>query len=233
MADNEIASPEQIAEYESQLANINELLEASPNDESLLALKRDMEELLELSRATCVTAAVGFSGDAAAVESTETPSSLDDLPLPEPPTTNNNVTDIDLAVQAGSLTGAASLPDTDGGYDHHIDNHHSISKSSKSTKIEKIQEFVLPPHLVLKDTDTEAERNKKRRAAKVLKNKWRMKKKEVESNNKQKSWQSFQKKTAGKRGPIKDDSGSSSIFSTKDTKQMTEFVARKRHKHTM
>jgi hypothetical protein len=54
MAD-EIATPEQIAEYESQLANINSLLEASPDDDSLLALKSDMEELLALSKASLAT----------------------------------------------------------------------------------------------------------------------------------------------------------------------------------
>ena len=54
MADEESTSAQQIAEYESQLAGIVELLKESPDDESLLALKKDMEELLELSRANIV-----------------------------------------------------------------------------------------------------------------------------------------------------------------------------------
>ena len=33
------ASPEQLAEYEKQLADVEELLKASPEDESLLSLK--------------------------------------------------------------------------------------------------------------------------------------------------------------------------------------------------
>ena len=41
---------QQLSEYESQLAEITALLEASPNDESLLALRNDLEELLQLTR---------------------------------------------------------------------------------------------------------------------------------------------------------------------------------------
>ena len=104
-------------------------------------------------------------------------------------------------------------------------------KVKKSKKQKKVKDFVLPDHLVPNDGDTEAQRNKKRRAAKALKHKWRIQKKEIESNNRQKSWQSFQKKSS---------SSSTSIFATKEglndrvgvvsKKQLTEFGARKRHK---
>ena len=42
----EDATPEQLVEYETQLAGIEELLAASPGDESLLGLKADLEPLL-------------------------------------------------------------------------------------------------------------------------------------------------------------------------------------------
>jgi survival-of-motor-neuron-related-splicing factor 30 len=105
------------------------------------------------------------------------------------------------------------------------------AKKSSSKKLKKVKDFVLPDHLVPNEGDTDAERNKKRRAAKALKNKWRLQKKEIESNNRQKSWQSFQRKSS---------SSSGSIFATKEglddrvgvvsKKQLTEFGARKRHK---
>ena len=87
----------------------------------------------------------------------------------------------------------------------------------------KVKEFEIPESLLPKPDDTEAETNKKRRAVKKLKSKWREHKKEVESTKKQQSWQSFQKKRSNNK---------SSIFATQQEKSMTEFGARKRHKHS-
>jgi survival of motor neuron-related-splicing factor 30 len=244
---SEVATEEQIVEYESQLAGINELLKASPDDTSLLELKRDMEELLELSKASLEgqqpqqqeeesnTCSLGKSGVAAASSSGS--ELLDDLMLPgtPPPDSAAHTADPGIdssytdsivveAIRNGASVAAAAPPDD------------TISDKKKSKKKEHFQDFTLPSYLVPNEADSEAERNKKRRAAKALKNKWRERKKEVESTNKQKSWQSFQKKTKRKGG---DDSGS--IFATKDgvsdrvgvvsKKQMTEFGSRKRHKH--
>jgi survival-of-motor-neuron-related-splicing factor 30 len=244
MAEEEIATPEQIAEYESQLEGINELLEASPGDESLLELKRDMEQLLELSKANLAQQQQNEEGpqhstSTAATEPADS-GSLEDLQLPPPPApvaafandfaslqadASAAATANNAALENGAAAAAAALPD-------HVPTQPKKSKPKK----EKIEEFVLPAHLVPNEADTEAERNKKRRAAKALKSKWRAHKKEVESNNKQKSWQSFQKKT---KRMGKEDGGS--IFSTQESvsdrvgvvskKQMTEFGARKRHKH--
>ena len=100
-----------------------------------------------------------------------------------------------------------------------------VANAKAKKKKQKLKDFVLPPHLVPNEADSEAEKNRKRRAAKKLKNKWREKKKELESNNRQASWQSFQKKSKRK--------DTSSIFSTREgEKEMTQFGARKRHKHS-
>lgn len=245
---SEIATQEQIAEYESQLAGINELLNASPDDAALLELKRDMEELLALSKASLEgnqqqepsNYSSGISGSAAA-PSASSPGTLDDDHLPRglPTDITANAFDVDPnvdssyadnsfveAMQNGTSAAAAALPD---------DTTPSDKKQSKK-KEHIIKDFTLPTYLVPNEADSEAERNKKRRAAKALKNKWRERKKEVESTNKQKTWQSFQKKTKRKGG---EEVGS--IFATKDgvsdrvgvvsKKQMTEFGSRKRHKH--
>jgi hypothetical protein len=70
----------------------------------------------------------------------------------------------------------------------HDDDHDFATEDSVSS-------FQVPRHLVIDpDADSQAEQNRKRRAIKVLKNKWRIQKKEAEARSKQKSWQSFQKK---------------------------------------
>ncbi|VEU36330.1 unnamed protein product [Pseudo-nitzschia multistriata] len=218
MAEAEPTTAEQIAEYESQLAGIVELLEASPGDESLLALKRDLEELLELSRAGSTGAGGGAPPDP------ELP--LPPPPLPPPPPPAPGPSTASAAGEAAPTVAAAAEPASAAGKER----PHKAKKSG-SKKPKKVRDFVLPDHLVPNDTDTEAERNKKRRAAKSLKNKWRLQKKEIESNNRQKSWQSFQKKGHVSTG---------SIFATKEgindrvgvvsKKKLTDFGARKRHK---
>lgn len=249
MADDEPATAEQIAEYESQLAGIVELLEASPGDESLLALKKDLEELLELSRAN-------VAADTAAIETStagdvgEAGLQLPPPPLPPPPPppleTHYGIAD-GASSDNAAISSSTGLHDEIGKQimptEHSVapgesaavsiskkDKPHKAKKSSK--KLKKVKDFVLPDHLVPNDEDTDAQRNKKRKAAKALKSKWRLQKKEIESSNRQKSWQSFQKKSSS--------SSSGSIFATKEgvndrvgvvsKKQLTQFGARKRHK---
>lgn len=249
-------SLEQIAEYESQLAGIEGLLEESPGDESLLELKRDMEELLALSRAAGVAAGASGGGGANDDDDDDGEHEDDDDEHEEEGDAALSVrerfvnalwaapvaaeAEAEAAAQAGVARGALAFPDEEAeGGDNAPDG--GGKKKPGGARKEKIRDFVLPPHLVPNETDTEAERNKKRRAAKALKNKWRLKKKEAESANRQKSWQSFQKKT-GKRDASAAGAGAGSIFATKEgvadrvgvvsTKQLTEFDARKRHKHS-
>jgi len=253
MADDEPTTIEQIAEYETQLAGIVALLEESPGDESLLALKKDMEELLELSRANLAddktTTTTQVAGDAEE-QSKVAMSSSEDLQLPPPPlppppppppiaSSSNSPPSASAPGLQKELYNPASIPSETtipGGESAEAattskkEKPHKAKKSS-SKKLKKVKDFVLPDHLVPNEGDTDAERNKKRRVAKALKNKWRLQKKEIESNNRQKSWQSFQRKSS---------SSSGSIFATKEglndrvgvvsKKQLTEFGARKRHK---
>jgi hypothetical protein len=244
---------EEVAEYESQLVNIVQLLEESPDDEALLALKKDMEELLELSRASIEEATT--AEESASTTATTTAIS-DDLPLPPPPPPPFDTTTIsddlplppppvDAAHESSAANEAPPMAAAHANIYNDVDSGvvqtlasikkvvpHKAKKSSNKKK--KVKDFVLPDHLIPTDDDTDAERNKKRRSAKSLKNKYRHEKKEIESSNKQKSWQSFQKKTVGKK------SDDSSIFATKEgvndrvgvvsKKHLTEFGARKRHK---
>jgi hypothetical protein len=187
------ASMNQIEEYESQLADVKALLQASPEDEGLLSLQKDLLELLALTKASLP----------------EQEENTDAEPEPESTTAVESPVDLEdsAAAAAAVIPTAAAAPPT------------------KKKKL-KVKEFEIPEHLKPKPDDTEAETNKKRRAVKKLKNKWREHKKEVESTKKQQSWQSFQDK--------KKRSNKSSIFATQEegSKSMTEFGARKRHKHS-
>jgi len=248
MTEEETSTVEQIVEYESQLISIVQLLKAAPDDESLLVLKKDMEELLELSRANIE------SESSTPKKSVGTIS--DDLPLlpppspPQPVESNTQLKASDNIYRHPNFkqeTTTETVPPIDTAKTFNDDGSSggggeivaSIKKAphkvKKSKKQKKVKDFTLPSHLIPNDEDTDTERNKKRRAAKSLKDKWRHQRKEIESDNRQKSWQSFQKKTVGKRV---DETGS--IFATKEgvndrvgvvsKKQLTEFGARKRHK---
>mmetsp|Transcript_13319 Transcript_13319/g.15153 ORF Transcript_13319/g.15153 Transcript_13319/m.15153 type:complete len:225 (-) Transcript_13319:303-977(-) len=224
MTEEETSTVEQIVEYESQLISIVQLLEASPDDESLFVLKKDMEELLELSRAT--------------IESESSP--------PQPVESNTQLNEASGTIyrphpNVKQETATETVPPIDtattfnddgssGGGDEIVASMKKAppQKVKKRKKHKKVKEFTLPSHLIPNDEDTDTERNKKRRAAKSLKDKWRHQRKEIESDNRQKSWQSFQKKTVGKRV---DETGS--IFATKEGVNDRVGVvskAKKRHK---
>lgn len=194
---------DQIAEYEAQLAGIEELLQASPDDESLLTLKKDLVDLIALTKSDAEAAAAVI---AAEMGSTEAPSIPPPPPLAEPPEPQAT---LEQAAEAGAAAASSAA---------------SEKPNKKKQKITINSEFKVPAHLIAKETDSEQEKNRKHKQLKKLKNKFRQEKKEAEHSHKQKSWQSFQKK-ANKR---KDKD---SIFSTQDTKKMTDFGARKRHKH--
>ena len=226
----------QIAEYTSQLADIEELLKATPRDESLLALHKDLVELLGLTKHSLVTemsvssslsssigVADGSGGDVG-----------DKLPVPPPPAPSTEA----AGTAEGSMwneytaTGAeapATIITT------------TVDGDKKKTK--KLKEFVVPAHLIVNnETDSEADKKKKRRALKALKNQHREKRKEFEHEKKQNAWQSFQQKKKKSSGFDSNATGggSGSIFATKESVNdrvgvvskmtKTDFGARQRHK---
>jgi survival-of-motor-neuron-related-splicing factor 30 len=213
----EIASAQQIAEYESQLASIEELLAESPTDESLLALKADLVELLGLSRAD-----VQPQSGAVVIEP--------DVSLPSPSSSLEMT--VERAVAAGAAAAAIATED-----DKPSTRLQPEESGSTKKKVKKLKDFVVPPHLIVNENDSEADVKKKRRALKAIKSQHREKRKEVEHEQKQKSWQSFQKK---KKTSSSSAGGSNSIFATQDSvndrvgvisrKTKTEFGERERHK---
>lgn len=208
------SATEQLREYEGQLAEVTTLLADSPTDESLLALQRDLLELIGIAKAEVQpTALTGNAFDEALRAAVG--NSVDD----KASSGGNNA-----MVAASSSVPLAATTTT----------KPTATKEPPKKKSSKVKaEFEVPKHLVIGDSDSTAERNRKRRAVKALKNKWKESVKEAQSDKKQKSWQSFQKKKKIK---------GTSMFQTGDNavgvvsaagRQLTEFEERKRHKHTI
>jgi survival-of-motor-neuron-related-splicing factor 30 len=212
---------DQVREYETQLADVEALLQASPDDPSLLSLKSDLVELLTITK------------ESISAETSES-AELSEAPIDPAADASTTWSDPTGSIPAGvpsTAIASASASDTLKRPDGPIDTEATAEQPAKK-KAKKIKDFEVPEHLVPLDTDTDPEKNRKRRAIKALKNKWRERKKEVESDKKQKSWQSFQKKKV----KTKDKS----MFSTQDGdakvgvvsvsgRQLTEFGERKRH----
>jgi len=93
-----------------------------------------------------------------------------------------------------------------------------IRAMSKTTEEGGEDEFVIPEHLKVLDTDTEKERNRKRKAVKAIKNSFRQHQIEKAHEAKKSTWAQFQTKASKKKVPgfvstgVKRDS----IFKTPD-----------------
>ncbi|GKY93266.1 hypothetical protein MPSEU_000294100 [Mayamaea pseudoterrestris] len=218
-----------LQEYQSQLADVISLLQETPNDESLQSLKADLEELISITQRDSQAVGTASNGDAHLSMQQQGPTSV--------------AAAIDAATNQALASARGETEDYEEQHDNYkrsieditvveADAQAPAKKSKKASAVET--EFVVPSGLVVLDTDTDAEKSRKYRAIKSLKTKWRAKKKELESDKKQKSWQSFQKK---KKSTAKEKSmfATSSEADTKvgvvsaGSRQLTQGNERKRH----
>ncbi len=180
-----------LAEYQSQLSDIELLLADAPEDDALLKLKSDLLELIQLTASDedgAQTSSVGQLHESS--ESQRGGMSFNDSKEPAQETM------VGAKAAAAMHTGAAEAK-----------SHTKIDKKLRK-KVKK--DFEIPEHLLPLESDTEAQRNKKRRTIKSLKSKHKAAQKEYESSKKQKSWLDFSKK---KR---KNKHAGDSIFKTAD-----------------
>ena len=179
-----------LAEYKSQLEDVNALLSSSPEDESFIQLKDDLLELIELT-----TQEEGGSQD----------SSRRSRSQQEPTSTSysskaaTSTQDHDIAPDQDQTGTDTEKPAADA----------VAAKFDKKTQKKLKKAFEVPESLLPLESDTEAQRNKKYRAVKKLKSQFRASQKEYESTKKQSAWLDFSKKKRKK-----DKSGS--IFKTAD-----------------
>lgn len=214
-----MSEEDQLKEYESQLADIEELLEADPTDESMLKLKSDLVELIALTKE-----------DGGADEENDEPATeAANFEVPVPAIATETAvevqsTDVEPALAVAAATQSFSIPPAAAV---------TSGEEPPKKKLKKVKDFEAPAHLQVQEGDNEKEINRKKRAIKALKSKHRAKKIDYESTKKQQSWQNFSKKKGSKK--------KKSIFATQDGAHakvgvvsggsMTEYGERKRHKY--
>jgi len=213
---------QELQEYETQLEEVHTLLQASPEDPTLLSLKADLDELISITRQ-----ALGGAVGAAATGESDSPKELDNsrsvqsssFPIAEYFSEDFHSRGVAFA-QASDPIDVAKGPQ-------------QSNNEPPKKKVKKVKDFEVPQHLIVLDTDTEAEAHKKRRALKALKSKWRERKKEAETEQKQKSWQSFQKKAkVGKDSMFSTQDGDSKVGVVTTGRALTQSGERKRHNAT-
>jgi len=221
-------SDDQIAEYESQVSELEMLLADSPNDEALIKLKNDLLELIQLTKSDATPdgeSAVEQQEDHGGVENQSGKGGLevdniesshgdhDEIQQSDafsklsknsdntvrPGNNENDATTTTTAAESTTAADAAASTTTK-------------SKKSKSNKKLLSKPFEVPSHLLPLDSDTDAERKRKKRTIKALKSQYKATQKTIETEVKQQSWQDFnskhKKKTKRK--------GEGSIFKTED-----------------
>jgi len=184
----------QLSEYQSQLSDIELLLAESPDDESLLKLKSDLIELIQLTEQDS-SDGIGLSDNKEGEEHKNEIRADVSSVQQEQPELQNHQQQKDSSTIAATGTDATSVK--------------SKSSLKKSKKILS-KPFEIPPHLIPLDSDTDAEKKRKKRAVKALKAQYKATRKTVESEVKQQSWQDFNRKN--KRKKLEGES----IFKTED-----------------
>mmetsp|Transcript_6893 Transcript_6893/g.10354 ORF Transcript_6893/g.10354 Transcript_6893/m.10354 type:complete len:217 (-) Transcript_6893:217-867(-) len=178
-----------VEEYEAQLGDVEALLEDSPEDESFIKLKEDLLELIALTKQE------ETEGSGEATTSLHDPSSSSSSLVATSAQDHDTAKEKSIIETETEPASAAPTP--------------AVLKLDKKTEKKLKKPFEIPENLLPLESDTEAQRNKKKRAVKKLKSQYRAVKKDYESTKKQSAWLDFSKK---KRKKVKGDS----IFKTDD-----------------
>lgn len=198
-----------ISEYQKQLAEVENLLQSVPDDSSLLSLKSDLMELIHITQQGVTICLPPDKSEK--VKPNKTTNVLDNALRAAVDTSVDEQVEIkhdETSVAANTAILGNSFVDAIQVAASVIPPSIDVKATKEFTKKKSKrfqQDFEVPRHLIPLETDSATERNKKHRAIKALKGKWRESKKAAESAQKQKSWQSFQKKKKLKN---------SSMFST-------------------
>ena len=231
---------QQLIEYESQLADIEEMIALDPSDKSIQKLKSDLEELISLTKSGVTAADVGDTTDVSEEqEQGVNENVLSNTTSQISHTSSSSALESSGGIALSKNSSASHLDSSEGltnDEDSNIQKGTDNNSKEKTKKMKVPSEFAAPSHLTPLASDTDAEKNKKRRTLKALKSKWRERVKEISSEKKQKSWKDFNNKKR-KKSSKKDDS----IFRTTDGvsakvgvigsgKSMTGYGERKRFK---
>lgn len=175
-------SNSELDDAQEQLKEVRELLGADPNNSEYLTLEVNLIELINI-----------LSTDAEPSSSDDHQNGSEHITEEETPPEAITGGWAPVAVDEG-VASAETVPNDkveDGTIAAVKD---PVKKKKKSKDKERSTKFEVPENLVALESDSVTEKNRKKRAVKALKSKFREKQKEMESDAKQHSWQSFQKK---------------------------------------
>ena len=188
----------EVAEYQSQLDGVEELLQESPEDESLLKLKSDLLELISLVGGVDETEQDVTALESPLDTSVEEGVGGDEGDTHEETQVGRQENEAEQNQPTSSSTTAA-LPKEQPSNENETSDPSNSSKSKKKSSKKVTKPFEIPPHLLPLDSDTDAERKRKRRTIKALKSQHRSHVKSYESEKKQQSWLDFSKKKKRKK----------------------------------
>lgn len=230
-----------LAEYESQLSEIEGMLVSSPEDPSLLSLKAD---LLELIAATIETQEGQAEAQEAAKESSQeekqeqattaiaaTVSEWNTVNETRPIPSNTFADAATTAKEAETVaTETVAATTTTDATDKSTEKK---KKAKSSTKVNN-GVFTVPANLEIRPTDSKFEVQRKKRATATLRKQHQAQQETAAATAKQQSWQAFANKKTKKTSKNKK---SGSIFQTDATgkvgvvgqRRLTKFEGPKKH----
>jgi len=238
-----------MSDTQSQLAEVNALIAASPDDPALRQLRDDLLQLIRLEQQDSVEKA----------QPTEPSSVHDQGGGPEKYVSQSTFMEhvvseaVAEAPALGTFQPVTSLltksaakchPPVRKSEDVSTQSPEKKKKKKKKKEQQLAAKFELPSHLVPLESDTPAQKLKKQRTAKALKSKFREKLSIAEHAKRQNEWTSFAEGGNGKKrkgGLAMTGKKKNSIFSTEDGvssrvgvisggggRKMTDFEGKKR-----
>lgn len=234
-----------MSETQSQLAEVDSLIAAAPDDPALQQLREDLLQLIALEEQESAGEAQPIlSGESSEkyvsqgtfmehVVSKEAVAEAPDLGAFQPVTSSSAKSAAKSPSQppmknGDEAEGSANLKDNSTNADAAKPTQPSEKKKKKKKKKSPADDgagvltakFELPSHLVPLESDTPAQKLKKQRTAKALKSKFREKISIAEHSKRQNDWTSFAGGGGGKKrkkgGAAMTGKMSSSIFSTEE-----------------
>ena len=175
-------SNSELDDAKEQLKEVRELLAADPNNSEFLTLEVNLLELINILSADTEPSVSEDNQNGSENVTEEEESPPEAITGSWAPVSIDDETKTSLVQNGKDVNDAAEV------------NKEKTKKKKKSKDKELSAKFEVPETLVILESDSVAEKNRKKRAVKALKNKFREKQKEQESTAKQHSWQSFQKK---------------------------------------
>jgi survival-of-motor-neuron-related-splicing factor 30 len=175
-----------LEQYQTQLTEVEELLQADPTNEEFVQLKKDMLELMELTKQDIVAGANAGATNEAASEH-------------QPDVVNVSKESNNQHDNGGVAAAVASLdtPLLQAAVGQQEEQQPALKKKKKQKPISDT--FEVPDHLVVLESDSEALTNKKRRTVKNSRRQWKGSIRDAERETRQASWQTFDKKGKSKK----------------------------------